>query len=149
MSQASGVNSQIVDALRIVRDNTLTPEAAESSGAGKAYQSVSQSAAMAVQDATQNLRNISTISSTAIGVAMAQYLSTGKKEYKEALDQAMGIMTQAASDFRSIGENAAYIVNSFPSGSTANAQTVPGDGTAPGAPATGASGGQTPSTPAS
>ena len=117
MSQASSVNPQVADALRLVREATITPEVIEASGSGKAFQSVSQSAAMAVQDATQNLRNVSTISSTAIGVAMAQYLSTGDEKYKKVLDEAKTMMSQAATDFRDIGNYAAFIVNSFPSGS--------------------------------
>lgn len=95
----------------------LSPAQVAAVGAGNAYQSVAQSAAIAIQDATENLRNLSSIGSTAIGVAMAQYLSTGKPEFKDAIERAQAIVTQATKDFRSVGEHAAFIVNSFPTGS--------------------------------
>jgi hypothetical protein len=41
---------------------------------GKVYQSVAQSAAIAIQDAADALRNLTTIEATAAGVAMAEML---------------------------------------------------------------------------
>lgn len=100
-----------------ITNTMLAPSQVASTGAGNAYQAVAQSAAIAIQDATENLRNLSSIGSTAIGVAMAQYLSTGKPEFKDAMERAQAIVTQATADFRSVGEHAAFIVNSFPTGS--------------------------------
>ena len=56
-------------------DSSITPQIMQDEGTIKAFQSVAQSTALAVQDAVDNLRNVNTISSTAIGVAMAQMLA--------------------------------------------------------------------------
>lgn len=114
MSDTGDVNTQVVNALQVVSRATMAPDVVKTAGAGKAYQSVAQSAALAVQDATDNLRNVSTIGATAIGVAMAQYIETGNVEYRDVLKEAQGIVTRAAQDFKQIGETAAYILNSFP-----------------------------------
>lgn len=49
--------------------------------AGKVYESISESTAIAIQDATDNLRNINTIATTAFGVAVSQFLSSGVPDY--------------------------------------------------------------------
>ena len=85
-------------------------------GAGKAYQAVAQSTALAVQDATDNLRNLSTISSTAQGVAMAQLLATGENKYAKAIEVAQKMSEAAAQNFKTIGVNASDILKGFPSG---------------------------------
>jgi hypothetical protein len=113
--QAAG-SEPLAAAFQGMTSAMLSPSQVAAVGAGNAYQSVAQSAAIAIQDATENLRNLSSIGSTAIGVAMAQYLSTGKPEFKDAIERAQAIVSQATADFRSIGEHAAFIVNSFPTG---------------------------------
>lgn len=85
-------------------------------GAGKAYQSVAQSTAIAIQDATDNLRNLNTISTTAQGVAMAQFLATGESKYAKALELAQSMSTQAANNFLLVGTNAADVLKGYPSG---------------------------------
>jgi hypothetical protein len=85
-------------------------------GAGKAYQSVAQSTAIAIQDATDNLRNINTISSTAMGVAMAQFLATGEPQYAQAMEYASKMSADAASTFLLIGTNASDVLKGYPSG---------------------------------
>lgn len=107
---------QAPDAFEGIRETVLAPTNLASMGAGSAYQAVAQSAAIAIQDATENLRNMSSIGSTAIGVAMAQYLATGKSEYKDAIESAQKIVSQATKDFSDVGQSASLIVNSFPTG---------------------------------
>lgn len=72
---ASTVNTQILDAITETHA-TLSPNLVRESGAGQAYQFVAQSTAMAVQDAVDYLRNVSMITSTAIGVASARMIKT-------------------------------------------------------------------------
>lgn len=96
--------------------STPVSTAVRQEGAGKAYQSVAQSTAIAIQDATDNLRNINTISSTAMGVAMAQFLATGESKYAKAIELAQSMSTQAASTFKVIGTNAADVLKGYPSG---------------------------------
>jgi len=86
------------------------------SGAGKAYQSVAQSTAIAVQDATDALRNISTIATTAAGVAMAQLLATGDAKYVTVLNQSQDLMKSATQDYANVGAVAAGVLKGFPAG---------------------------------
>lgn len=92
------------------------PAPADRSGAGKAYQSVAQSAAIAVQDAADALRNISTIAATTAGVAMAQYLATKDKDYLNALQETQKMMTAATADFSAVGKAVTEILANFPRG---------------------------------
>ncbi len=85
-------------------------------GAGKAYQSVAQSTAIAIQDATDNLRNVNTISATAMGVSMAQFIATGDSKYSQAIELAEKMATIAASNFLLVGTNAADVLKGYPSG---------------------------------
>ena len=72
------VNAQIIDVINQVQTATMSATVVTTSGAGKAYQSVA-SLRRSPQDAADALRNVSTIATTAAGVAMAQYLATGTK----------------------------------------------------------------------
>lgn len=98
------------------QSNTPASTQIRQEGAGKAYQAVAQSTALAVQDATDNLRNINTISATALGVAMAQFLATKDPQYVTAIEEAQKMATAAASNFKTIGVNAADVLKAFPSG---------------------------------
>ena len=111
------INPQIVDAINASQVATMSPQVVKTSGAGKAYQSVAQSTAIAVQDAADNLRNVSLISSTAAGVALSQMLATGDTTpYTDVLTQAKDLMTNAVTNFAAIGQSAAQILREFPSG---------------------------------
>jgi hypothetical protein len=110
------VNPQVVDILNVINHATMDPQTVLTSGRGKAFQSVAQSAAIAVQDATDALRNVSTIATTAAGVALAQFIATGEPKYSDALKQAQALMTNATSDYAAVGAAATQIVTNFPSG---------------------------------
>lgn len=112
----TNVNPQILDVINQSQRATMAPQIVLTSGAGKAYQSVAQSSAIAVQDAADALRNVSTIATTAAGVAMAQYLATGLPKYKDVIQEAQTMVTGATKDFKAIGEAAASVLKSFPSG---------------------------------
>ncbi|MGJ4902504.1 hypothetical protein ACQR10_28820 [Bradyrhizobium sp. HKCCYLRH2060] len=112
----SNVDAQIIDVINQVQKATMAPQVVLTSGAGKAYQSVAQSAAIAIQDAADALRNVSTIATTASGVAMAQLLATGEPKYAEALVTAQSMMKSATDDFAQIGAAASTILKNFPSG---------------------------------
>lgn len=94
----------------------LNPQIIREEGAGKAYQSVAQSTALAIQDATDNLRNINTISATVLGVAMAQFLETKDPSYIQAMEYAVKMSAEAANNFKTIGVNAADVLKGYPSG---------------------------------
>ncbi len=81
---------------------------------GKAYQSIAQSTAIAVQDAADYLRNISTISSTAVGVAMSRLIATGDMgTYNQVVTSASNLVANGANDFRAIGTSATDILKNF------------------------------------
>lgn len=117
MADNTQVNPQVTDTINALQTATMSPSVVTTSGAGKAYQSVAQSTAIAVQDATDMLRNLSTISSTAIGVAMSQMLADPSKasDYMQVLTQANDMVAKAAANFKTIGENAAKVLENFPS----------------------------------
>lgn len=131
MGDPSKVNPQVVDALEVVGKNTLQLDLVRVEGAGKAYQSVAQSMAIAIQDATDNLRNLNTISTTAQGVAIAKYLETKETTYATILECAQKMSTSAADNFQRIGKNAADILLSFPYGQAAESSQTPGSGSQP------------------
>ena len=108
------VNPQVVDLINQVHRATLFEDRIQRSGAGKAYQSVAQSSAIAVQDATDALRNISTIATTAAGVAVAQLLATGDDKYAKALSDIQQMVTHAADDYAKVSAAATVVVQNFP-----------------------------------
>lgn len=108
------VNQQVLDAIHDVRSFVTRGDIAVEAGAGKAYQFVAQATALAVQDATDNLRNISTVSATAIGVAMTQMISSGDVQtWKPVVEMAQGLVASCAKDFRIIGDQAAAVLKEF------------------------------------
>jgi hypothetical protein len=107
-------SSAIVAALQAAQNATLSPSVVRASGAGKAYQSVAQSTAITVQDASDYLRNVMTISSVAYGVAMA-LTAAGNPQATPLLDNANKIVTNAAAQFKTVGLNAAAVLKAFPS----------------------------------
>jgi hypothetical protein len=107
-------SSAVSDAIVVSQNATLTPDIIVMQGAGKAYQSVAQSMAIAVQDATDSLRNTTTMATTAMGVALAQFLATKDAEYLQAIDKATGIVTSAAGTLATVGKNATDILKNFP-----------------------------------
>jgi len=86
------------------------PEASESA-VNSAQQSIAQSTALAMADATDNLRNLNTLSTTAIGVALSQFLETGDSKYVEAISTAQSIVSQGAENFSVVGEKIATVLH--------------------------------------
>ena len=105
--------------LDTIKEAVLAPEVIKVQGAGKAYQVVAQSMAIAIQDATDHLRNISTISSTAVAVGTELMIANPEKfeQYSKILDKAQGSITRATLSFEKIGKDAGQILKDFPSGS--------------------------------
>jgi hypothetical protein len=83
-------------------------------GAGKAYEMVAQSAALALQDAVDSLRNVSLLADTAAGVALSQLLATGDERYATILTATQQMKASAADAFGRISTVAANAVETFP-----------------------------------
>jgi hypothetical protein len=109
-------NAQVIDTINQVQLATMSPQVVMTSGAGKAYQSVAQSTAIAVQDSADSMRNLSTIATTAIGVAMAQLLATNDPKYVNVIVAAQAVMTQANVEFGLVGATAAAVIKGYPPG---------------------------------
>lgn len=116
MPDPATVNAQVIDIINQAQTATMSHQVVLTSGAGKAYQSVAQSTAIAVQDATDALRNISTIATSAAGIAMAQFLATKDPKYQPVIDAATKLMKDAADDYAKIGATASTILSQFPAG---------------------------------
>ena len=117
MIDMTKVNPQVLNSIEALQQATLIGSVIKHTGAGKAYQSVSQSSAIAVQDATDSLRNVSTMGITAMGVAMAQMLATGEVDkYGPIIEKANDMIKNSADNFKTIGENASSLLKEFPVG---------------------------------
>lgn len=122
MADSSNGNNQMLETIQNIQAAVNAPSVIWQHGTGKAFQFIAQATAMAVQDATDNLRNVSTISTTAIGVAMAQLMSTGDAQtWGPIIQTAQSLVTACAADFQAIGQNAAAVLKSFPVAGPASA----------------------------
>jgi len=91
----------------------MNPTLIKVAGAGRAYQSVAQSTAIAIQDATDYLRNVSTIAVTAIGVGMAQ-VAGNLPQGTTVISTAQSLLSQAISDFAGISAAATTVATQYP-----------------------------------
>ncbi len=83
-----------------------------------AYNSVAQSAAIAIQDAVDNLRNVNAITAAVIGTALAMALEDPAMtdQLQVVVGFAKKMSEDATENFRTVGKSAADVLNSFPSG---------------------------------
>lgn len=88
-----------------------TPPDSAESAYNAANQSVAQSTAMALSDATDNLRNLNTLSTTAIGAALSQLIETGDTKYIGVIDHAQKVVTNGADNFGMVGEIVASVLH--------------------------------------
>ena len=85
----------------------------EKSHFAKAQQGVAQSTVIAVQDATDNLRNLSTITTTAIGVALSQLMLTGDPKYQKVIEESQKVLKKATENLATVGEISVKILKEF------------------------------------
>lgn len=102
----------IASTLTSLRSATLGA-AARQAALGRAYQSVAQTGAIAIQDAADYQRNMLSMCATAQGLALTQMLA-GNEEGALVLAAATGAVEIVASQFVTIGTNAATVVQGFP-----------------------------------
>ena len=115
-SDGNTIDPRVIDAINQTQQAVLSPQVVRTSGAGKAYQLVAQSAAIAVQDATDALRGVSIIAATAASVAMTKFLTNGDPKYLLGLTAARDMMATATDDFAKVSVAAASAVREFPTG---------------------------------
>lgn len=83
-----------------------TPIKSEVNTKKSADQAIAQSSVIAISDATDNLRNMSSIGATAIAVALSQFIETGDKKYLDGIDKANDIIEKAITNFSKVGNSA-------------------------------------------
>ncbi|MFI4988873.1 MAG: hypothetical protein ACHQF3_15705 [Alphaproteobacteria bacterium] len=110
----AAVNPQVLNAVASTNSSVLG--AAKETGAGIAYQKVSQAAAFAVQDATDYMRNVMTVALTAQGIALKLMIEKKDPSYAPVLAAAQEAVTMAEGVFSAVGAAAGQVVSSFPSG---------------------------------
>ena len=110
------IDPSIIDAIDRTQHATISPPVELKQGAGKAYQAVAASAAMAIQDAVDVLRHTSTVATSASGMALAQFLATGDPRYLDALVQSQAMVDKAVTNLAAVSTAAAKVVKEFPSG---------------------------------
>ncbi|MGD1844307.1 MAG: hypothetical protein ACFB10_02825, partial [Salibacteraceae bacterium] len=80
----------------------------------KSDQLVAQAGALAVQDATDNLRNTNTVGIAAIGMGLANYLTNGNEEALQSVaGQVKAINAEAVNNFNSIGTKASEMLQNY------------------------------------
>ena len=79
-----------------------------------AIQSIAQSTALTISDAADMLRNIETIMTTAMGVAMAKWVETPENVfYQQIVDAAGKAIASAADNYKTIGTDAQAVLELF------------------------------------
>ena len=82
-------------------------------GAGQSVQSVSQSIAIAVQDAGDTMRNIAMVQSTALGVATQKFVETKDPTYIPVIKQCQSTMTESIAYWSEVGKKGAEILGAY------------------------------------
>jgi hypothetical protein len=82
-------------------------------GTGIAVQSISQSVAIAVQDASDLMRDIATIESTAIGVATKKMIAEKNPLYIPIIESCQKTMSEASKYWLEVGENGAKVLGAY------------------------------------
>ena len=114
------VNPKIIDA--VAQTNSAVLGKAEAFGKAAAFEQVSHSMALAVQDSVDHLRNVSVLSTTAIGIGLAFIAAEASQPAPNALviaaaenlmTQAETRITNAAKNMATVGKDAAAILAEF------------------------------------
>lgn len=107
MSNLSQINSQVLD-----------PQVVKTEGAGKAYQSVANSMAITVQDATDYLRTSLMVSAAAIAVCIEKMVEAPEanvEKYGPVLEKAQQNIVTSTENFTKVGMAAGNVLRNFPS----------------------------------
>jgi hypothetical protein len=92
----------------------MNASAVQLAAAGRAYQIVAQASAIAVQDATDFLRNVGTMSATAAGIGLAQVIAGEETKGTNTITAAQTVMTNAVQIFGQIGQAATKVATEYP-----------------------------------
>ncbi|HEY0311473.1 MAG TPA: hypothetical protein VGC56_03165 [Allosphingosinicella sp.] len=110
------VDPAVIDVVNQSQSATMSHQTELTSGAGKAYHAVAASAALAIQDAVDRLRQTGTLATSASGIALAQFLASGDPRYLEALGPIQAMMEKAVGNAASVCAAMSIAVREFPAG---------------------------------
>ena len=116
MPKTEVITPTVLETVETTNKMVIDPKTTRIHGSGSAYQAVSQTMAMTVQDASALLRNINTLSTTAMGVATAKLISDGDPKMAAVIQQAQQTIENAAETFKTIGTYSGDILKNFPTG---------------------------------
>jgi hypothetical protein len=115
---------QVKATIELINNSNLDPKIVKREGAGKAYQSVAQSMALAVQDAVDYQRNLMAIAQAAIAVSTEGMIAAAAEDnipkvgtYSSIIINVQtDIVGKAIENFSQIGMKAGEVLSNFPSG---------------------------------
>ena len=111
--QGTSTDSESTDGM-MSADLDTDPTVPYNQAVALATQSIAQSTALAVSDSADMLRNIETVMTTAMGVAMAKWLADPANVlYGEIITAANTAITNAAANYKTIGTNAQDVLALF------------------------------------
>jgi hypothetical protein len=105
-----------VDAINQMQMATLEHQVVLTSGSGKAYQLVAQSAALTVVDAGDLMRAAATLALFVQTMALTKYAVTGERKYAEAAQAGQDMLGDAVMNYSTMCTAAGAAVSEFPSG---------------------------------
>jgi hypothetical protein len=108
--------ADLTEAINQMQTATLNSQVVRTSGSGKAYQLVAQSAALSIVDAGDLMRAAATLAVFIKAMALTRYAMTGEAKYAEAATVGEHMLTEAIVDYRSMCTAAAESAEQFPSG---------------------------------
>lgn len=110
-------DSPVSTALTKLNTVVVTPAAMGAQAKGLAVQSVAQSTAVVIADGGTYLRNVTTMATAALGVALAQLVATKDPQWATVITNVQTAVTGAATNFKEIGTAAGEVLKSFPGSS--------------------------------
>ncbi len=111
---SGGANVKVKDTLTQLTKEISGGGLAGGHGAGVAFQSVALSTSTAIQDGADYMRNVSTMATATIGIALAQLVATQDKKWADVIEIAQKAISGAAKNFGEIGKEAMTIASGYP-----------------------------------
>jgi hypothetical protein len=108
-------NVKVTNPIDTIEQANLAKSIIEQGAAGKAYQSVALSSAIAVQDATDQLRNTGVLALSATGAGLAKMIETGDiEQFVETVESINNLLDTSATHFAKVTQAASQVLSGFP-----------------------------------
>ncbi len=111
MADNTHENNPVANAINSISTANLSTEAIHQSTAGKAYSAMALSSAIAVQDATNHLRNIETLTTSATAAALSKAIDNGNTEaLSTTLAEIQTLLINSQNNFKIVAADAREIL---------------------------------------